>query len=53
MTRPRTIMRSLAAALAMTTRATALVAAHTVPDRIELPDDFAPEGIATGRGSTF
>ena len=53
MTRPRTIMRSLAAALAMTTFATALVAAHAFPDRIELPDDFAPEGIATGRGSTF
>jgi sugar lactone lactonase YvrE len=28
-------------------------AAAPFPDRIELPDDFAPEGIATGRGHTF
>jgi sugar lactone lactonase YvrE len=27
--------------------------AATFPDRIELPDGFAPEGIATGRGPTF
>lgn len=29
------------------------VAASTLPDRIDLPDDFAPEGIAVGDGSTF
>jgi sugar lactone lactonase YvrE len=28
-------------------------AATTFPDRIDLPNDFAPEGIATGRGTTF
>jgi sugar lactone lactonase YvrE len=28
-------------------------AAAAFPDRIELPDDFAPEGIAVGRGTTF
>ena len=28
-------------------------AAAPFPDRIELPDSFAPEGIATGAGSTF
>lgn len=27
--------------------------AASFPDRIELPDDFAPEGIAIGRGTTF
>ena len=27
--------------------------ATTFPDRIELPNNFAPEGIATGRGTTF
>ena len=37
----------LAAALALP------AAAVTFPDRIELPDDFAPEGIATGNGTTF
>lgn len=29
------------------------VLAAAFPDRIELPNDFAPEGIATGRGHTF
>ena len=36
---------------------TAVVAGSTLaaafPDRLDLPDDFAPEGIATGRGTTF
>jgi sugar lactone lactonase YvrE len=27
--------------------------AAAFPDRIDLPDDFAPEGIATGRGHSF
>jgi sugar lactone lactonase YvrE len=27
--------------------------AAAFPDRIALPDDFSPEGIATGRGTTF
>ncbi|HEX7173420.1 MAG TPA: superoxide dismutase [Candidatus Limnocylindria bacterium] len=27
--------------------------AAAFPDRIDLPDDFAPEGIAIGRGTTF
>ena len=27
--------------------------AAAFPDRLELPDNFAPEGIATGRGATF
>ena len=27
--------------------------AAAFPDRIELPDSFSPEGIATGRGTTF
>ena len=27
--------------------------AVTFPDLIDLPDDFAPEGIATGQGTTF
>jgi sugar lactone lactonase YvrE len=29
------------------------VLAAPFPDRIDLPDGFAPEGIATGRGSTY
>jgi sugar lactone lactonase YvrE len=37
-------------ALAMTLAVPALAA---FPARIELPDGFAPEGIATGRGTTF
>jgi len=31
----------------------ATTAAAPFPDRIELPDNFRPEGIATGRGHTF
>src|SRR5688500_596899 len=31
----------------------ASIQAATFPDRIELPDGFSPEGIATGRGNTF
>ena len=31
----------------------ALAAAAPFPPRIELPDEFAPEGIAVGRGATF
>jgi sugar lactone lactonase YvrE len=39
--------------VALTTLLTTSTLAAAFPDRIELPDDFAPEGIATGRGHTF
>ena len=29
------------------------IQAAAFPDRLELPDGFAPEGIATGRGHSF
>jgi sugar lactone lactonase YvrE len=41
----------LALVLCAATAGSILAAAF--PDRLELPNDFAPEGIATGRGSTF
>jgi sugar lactone lactonase YvrE len=43
------ILPTLIAGLALPLVATAA----PFPDRIDLPDDFAPEGIAAGRGSTF
>lgn len=43
----------LAALLVMAATATAAAAARPFPDEIPLPDGFAPEGIATGRGTTF
>jgi sugar lactone lactonase YvrE len=39
--------------VALSTLLTTSALAAAFPDRIELPDDFAPEGIATGRGHTF
>jgi sugar lactone lactonase YvrE len=40
-------------ALAMSTLLAAQVLAAPFPGRIELPGDFGPEGIATGRGHSF
>lgn len=48
-----TTLIALAALLAGTTVGPAGAGAANFPDRIELPDGFAPEGIATGRGSSF
>lgn len=45
----RLTLLALLAALVLPTSASAAVG----PDRIDLPDDFAPEGIAIGRGTTF
>jgi hypothetical protein len=44
---------AVAGLLAGTTLGPAGTTAAAFPDRIDLPDGFAPEGIATGRGSTF
>jgi sugar lactone lactonase YvrE len=48
-------MRRLIALLALllAVGAPATAGASAFPDRIDLPDDFAPEGIAIGRGTTF
>jgi sugar lactone lactonase YvrE len=48
-------MRRLIAliALLLAVGAPASVGAAAFPDRIDLPDGFAPEGIAIGRGTTF
>lgn len=43
----------LAALLVMVATATAAAAPRPFPDEIPLPEGFAPEGIATGRGTTF
>ncbi len=43
----------LALALLLAIAAPATAAAAAFPDRIDLPDGFAPEGIAIGRGATF
>jgi sugar lactone lactonase YvrE len=43
----------LATLLVMSALAPAATAARPFPDEIALPDGFAPEGIATGHGSTF
>ena len=43
----------LAGLLVLALIAPAGAAARPFPDRIALPNGFAPEGIATGRGSTF
>lgn len=51
--RSTTALLALAAVLALTTLGPGGVGAATFPDRIALPNGFAPEGIATGRGSTF
>ncbi len=40
-------------ALLLTLGVPAAAGAAAFPDRIDLPDDFAPEGIAIGRGTTF
>ncbi len=40
-------------ALLLAFAAPAAVGAAAFPDRIDLPDGFAPEGIAIGRGTTF
>ena len=40
-------------ALLLALAAPAAVGAAAFPDRIDLPDGFAPEGIAIGRGTTF
>ena len=47
----RLLSAAVGLALAMTLAVPALAAAF--PARIELPDGFAPEGIATGQGTTF
>lgn len=44
---------ALAAWFTLATIATGGAAARAFPDEIALPDGFAPEGIATGRGTTF
>ena len=44
---------SLLFALLIASAAPAAVGAAAFPDRIDLPDGFAPEGIAVGRGTTF
>jgi sugar lactone lactonase YvrE len=44
---------SILLALAIGMTLPGATAAAPFPDRIELPDNFAPEGIATGAGSTF
>lgn len=49
MRRPTLLAALLTAALLIPSS----VAAGPFPATIELPDDFAPEGIATGRGHTF
>jgi sugar lactone lactonase YvrE len=43
-----TLLSLLALAPAVSARS-----AHTFPDQIQLPNGFAPEGIAIGRGATF
>jgi sugar lactone lactonase YvrE len=43
----------LAGLLLMAMTATAVAGPRPFPDEIPLPDGFAPEGIATGRGTTF
>jgi sugar lactone lactonase YvrE len=40
-------------ALLLAVGAPTAAGAAAFPDRIDLPDDFAPEGIAIGRGTTF
>jgi len=40
-------------ALLLAVGAPTAAGAAAFPDRIDLPDDFAPEGIAVGRGTTF
>lgn len=47
----RLMLPTLILAVSVATAGSAL--ATTFPDRIDLPSGFAPEGIATGRGSTF
>jgi sugar lactone lactonase YvrE len=47
--RRTTILLALLVAMAMP----AATAADAFPQRIDLPDDFAPEGIAIGRGHSF
>jgi sugar lactone lactonase YvrE len=44
---------ALAASLAIATIGGGGAGARAFPDEIALPDGFAPEGIATGRGATF
>jgi sugar lactone lactonase YvrE len=47
----RFLLPAVGLVLAMTVALPA--SAGAFPDRIDLPDNFAPEGIATGRGTTF
>ena len=47
----RLLLPTLTLAVSLAMAGSMLAAAF--PDRLELPDDFAPEGIATGRGATF
>jgi sugar lactone lactonase YvrE len=44
---------TLLLALLLAVGATATAGAAAFPDQIDLPNDFAPEGIAIGRGNTF
>ena len=44
---------SLVLALILVAALPTAAAAAPFPDRIDLPDGFAPEGIAVGTGSTF
>jgi len=47
------VLTILATLLVFAAVGPAAVAARPFPDELPLPDGFAPEGIATGRGTTF
>jgi sugar lactone lactonase YvrE len=49
----RRILLFLPFTLALLGLLTTPILAAALPDRIDLPNGFAPEGIATGRGTTF
>lgn len=53
MRRLLTLLGALLLALTPAVATAAPAAGAAFPDRIELPDGFAPEGITSGRGTTF